>query len=191
MNPLLRTLTPRADHQICFDHSHVLVTFHRYDVDAPDTVKRGLVDMICTALEIHATLEEEIFYPAMREVQPDNEVLAKSVPEHDAMREAIASLRSMSPGDPAFDSTVFELMREVIHHVADEETVLLPEARRLLGQRLDNLGVQMARRRIALVGPRAGEIATSLGRATRPATWMLLAGAIGLGFLMNGRSRRV
>lgn len=190
MNPLMRKLTPRADHQICFDHSHVLVTFHRYDVDAPDMVKRGIVDMICTALEIHATLEEEIFYPALREVQPDNEVLAKSVPEHDAMREAIASLRRMDASDPAFDSTVFALMREVIHHVADEETVLLPEARRLLGQRLDNLGVQMAQRRLALVGPRTVEIATSLGRTIRPTTWMMLAGAVSLGFLLNGRSRR-
>src|SRR5438045_1581674 len=124
MDLALSTISPGATRMIRLDHSHVLVTFHRYKIDTNPRVKQGLLDTICTALEIHAQLEEEIFYPAIREVT-DNEAIRKSVPEHDEMRRLIAKLRGMEPTDPAYDDTVMELMRDVLHHVADEETILL------------------------------------------------------------------
>lgn len=127
-------------------------------------VKEGLVKTACAALEVHAHLEEEIFYPAVRTVTQD-EALKKSVPEHDEMRRLIAKLRAMSSTDASYDDTFMELMRDVLHHVADEETIVLPEAERLLADRLDELGVKMTKRRLQLVVPRTGEIAINLVRA--------------------------
>ena len=70
-----------------------------------------------------------------------------------------------SAADPAFDETFFTLMRHVMHHVADEETQLLPAAERLLPQQLAGLGAQMTRRRLELTAPRAPELASSLARS--------------------------
>jgi len=62
----------------------------RYKADTPDGRKRALLANACLALEVHAQLEEEIFYPALRRVISDDQVLNKSGPEHDEMRERSA-----------------------------------------------------------------------------------------------------
>jgi hypothetical protein len=157
-------LSPSVTNQIRLDHTHVLTAFHQYEIGSPARVKKGLVDNVCLAIEIHTELEEEIFYPALRAVA-DTEILRKSTPEHDEMRGLITRLRAMTVEDPAFDDTFFELMRHVMHHVADEETLLLPAAERLIPEMLPELGAQMTRRRLELAGPRAPELATSMARA--------------------------
>ncbi len=145
------------------DQTAVLATFHKYTLDTSPERKRALVNTIAAALEIHAKLEEEIFYPAMRAI--DAGLVDRSIPEHNEMKRLIAGLRSLEPTDVEYDATVMELMRDVIHHVADEETILLPEAERALADRLDELGLAMTRRRMELVAPRAGEIAVNAVRA--------------------------
>ena len=66
MTNIVSRLFPTATNMIRLDHTHVLSTFHQYKASAPARVKKGLVNTICTALEIHAQLEEEIFFPEMR-----------------------------------------------------------------------------------------------------------------------------
>lgn len=177
MKSILKKAAPKATNMIRMDHTHVLATFHRYRVDTPAHVKQGLVNMICTALEIHAQLEEEIFYPAMRAVAvSDSAIVEKSLPEHDEMKRLISKLRGMDPTEALYDDTVMELMRGVLHHVADEETTLLPDAERLLRDQLEDLGAEMTKRRLELTVPRAGEIAADTVRAI-PASSMLLAAA--------------
>ena len=192
MSKLTDSLYPSAINMIRLDHTHVMATFHQYDVDSRPTVKRGLVNTACTALEIHAQLEEEIFYPAVRAVA-ENETLRKSVPEHDEMRRLIGRLRSMEPTDSGYDETFMELMRDVLHHVADEETVVLPEAQRLLPDRLNELGAAMTRRRLELTVPRSGEIAGNLVRAMPGSTAALVGAAVSgacLAAWYGNRSRR-
>jgi hemerythrin superfamily protein len=156
----LKQLSPTITDMIRFDHSHVMVTFHQYSKDKSPTVKKALADTICDALEIHATLEEEIFYPVMRREDPQQPFIHEAEPEHDEMRRLIAELRATSGADPRHDKLVMELMRDVIHHVADEETRLLPDAEAILGkQRLSEMGAAMNRRRLQLVGPKAGKLA--------------------------------
>src|SRR5919109_94031 len=134
MNRTMTRMSPWATTMIRMDHTHALATFHRYRLDASPDKKRAVAETLCLALEIHAKLEEEIFYPAMRRFDPD--LVDKSVPEHNEMRRLIARLRELNADDPAFDTTVMELMRDVIRHVADEETTLLPDAERVLGDQL-------------------------------------------------------
>jgi hypothetical protein len=159
----------------------VLTAFHQYEIGSSERQKRGLADNVCLAIEIHAQLEEEIFYPALRLVA-DTEMLRKSTPEHDEMRGLISRLRNMPAGDVTFDDTFFELMRHVMHHVADEETLLLPAAERLIPEQLSELGARMTRRRLELAGPRAPELASSMARSIGSGTIvglgsMMLAGA--------------
>jgi hypothetical protein len=177
MTSILGKMSPTITNLIRMDHTHVLAAFHQYQADTPSRVKKGLADNICLALEVHAQLEEEIFYPALREVSPD-EVLDKSKPEHDEMRNLIARLRALQPGDPSFDQTLLDLMRAVMHHVADEETQLLPKAERLLSGQLSEMGARMNRRRLQLVGPRSGELAGSMARSMSSGTLLAAAGAV-------------
>ena len=187
---LLNSMSPPATSIIRLDHTHVLSTFHKYKVhDDPETKKR-LVKAVCIALEIHAQLEEEIFYPAMQGGPVDNALVEKSVPEHQEMRRLIADLRSMEPTDPAYDQTFMELMRDVMHHVADEETTLLPDAERLIPERLTELGAQMNRRRMELLKPRAGELAVDAVRGLPKTTILLAASAMLVGTYALRRSRR-
>ena len=109
----LNKLSPTITDMIRFDHSHVMVTFHQYTRDKRPGVKKALAETICDALEIHATLEEEIFYPVMRPRAQDHKVMDKSEPEHDQMRAVIAELRRTDPKSPRHDELVFELMRDV------------------------------------------------------------------------------
>lgn len=181
MNSVTRHLSPTATQQIRADHAHVLGTFHRYTADTSNATKQAIVNTACLALEVHAQLEEEIFYPALRAIEADGDVLAKSVPEHDRMRQLIGELRQLRAGDPAFDNTFLELMRDVLHHVADEETVLLPAAERQLADQLDELGERMTRRRMQLTLPRAGEIAVNSARAWPAGTLVAAGGALVVG----------
>lgn len=178
MNSLLTQLSPSITKMIRMDHSHVMTVFHRYKPDLAPQTKEAIVGTVSLALEIHAQLEEEIFYPALRAATHNDTVLAKSVPEHDEMRRLIGELRDMSPEDEAYDETFMSLMREVIHHVADEETTLLPEAERVLADQLSELGAQMTKRRMELAAPRAGEIATNTVRAMPTTTLLMAAGGM-------------
>jgi hypothetical protein len=186
MNNLMTRISPGATTMIRMDHTHVLATFHRYRIDASPDRKRAIGETICVALEIHAQLEEEIFYPAMRNIDPA--IVAKSVPEHDEMRSLIDRLRSTQPESPAYNEVMFELMRSVIHHVADEETTLLPDAERGLGDRmLAQLGADMTRRRFELATPHAGEIAVNTVR-TFPVATLAVGGVVALGAFLAGRA---
>jgi hemerythrin superfamily protein len=185
---LASSFAPSVTNIIRMDHTHVLTTFHQYQIDSSPQTKQALVSNACLSLEIHAQLEEEIFYPAMRSFAADSPVVSKSIPEHNEMRRLIAELRDMEPTDPNYDQTFMELMRDVMHHVADEETTLLPDAERLLGERLGELGAQMTKRRLELSAPRAGEIAMNTVRGMPTSTMVMAAGAILAGTYLARRA---
>ena len=176
MTTVLAKVAPDATDMIRADHARVLTTFHRYKTDASPATKRSLVATICLALDVHAQIEEEIFYPAMASV--DNTLVGKLIPEHDRVRSLISALRNADAADPQYDAQVMELMREVMHHVADEETLLLPQAERVLGERLGELGARMMKRRMALMAPHAGELTRHKARAMPMSTLVLPALAL-------------
>jgi hemerythrin superfamily protein len=187
----LKKLSPSITDMIRFDHSHVMVTFHQYTGDKRPSVKKALAETICDALEIHATLEEEIFYPAMRPRAANQKVMEKSEPEHMEMRRLIHELRNTDPRDSRHDELVFELMRDVQHHVADEETVLLPEAEQTMTKdRLSELGTQMTKRRLELVTPKAGKIAKNTAVGFSGSTAAVVMGVAGALFAARAFTRK-
>jgi hemerythrin superfamily protein len=183
---MIKRMSPSAVTMIRMDHTHALMTFHRYHVDTSPGRKRAIVETLSLALDIHAALEEEIFYPAMRSIDPD--LVDKSIPEHGEMKRLIGELHRMRPEDRAYDTTVMDLMREVIRHVADEETKMLPDAERVLGERrLSELGAEMTRRRMQLAAPRTTEIAVNSIRSY-PAATLAFTGMVALGGLLAARA---
>jgi hemerythrin superfamily protein len=182
---LLTRLSPSITNMIRLDHTHVMSTFHQYEVDTPPRIKKGLADTVCVSLEIHAQLEEEIFYPALRAVA-ETEVVQKSTTEHHQMRQLINQLRNLEPYDAAFDQTFFQLMNTLMHHVADEETLLLPAAERVLADRLGELGAEMTKRRMQLAVPRTGQIAGGMARSMSTGALLAAAGTLlAGGYLMT------
>ena len=185
---VLAKIAPQATDMIRADHARVLTTFHRYKTDSSAATKRALVATMCLALEVHAQLEEEIFYPAMASV--DNALVGRFIPEHDRMRSLIGELRAADAAEPQYDERVMELMREVMHHVADEETRLLPQAERVLGERLGELGARMMKRRMQLMAPHAGELTRHKARAMPMTNWLLAAGGVVAGVALFRHVRR-
>jgi hemerythrin superfamily protein len=182
-------LSPSITNLIRMDHTKVLAVFHKYEAHTVPQKKRAIVNTICLAVEIHARLEEEIFYPAIEAV--DASLVEKSVPEHEQIHRLIAILRSMEPVDESYDDVFMDLMRTIIHHVADEETVLLQKAERLLKDQLSALGAQMTTRRMKLMAPHIGELARNTTIAMPAAT--LLGGAAALlagSYLLRHRNSR-
>ncbi|OUL86288.1 hemerythrin domain-containing protein [Paraburkholderia hospita] len=181
---------PTITTMIRLDHTHVVAAFHRYGSETAWWRKRAIVTFVCRALEIHAQLEEEIFYPALAPIAPTDETLKKSRPEHDALREVIGKLRNMGPENAAYDSLFMELMRDTLHHVADEETRLLPLAERALGPELRTLGAEMTRRRLQLLGEHPVEVAVNTAGTFPVATAVLVALlACGVARLVGGNRR--
>lgn len=155
MNSLWTMLTQSATSMIRMDHRHVMNRFRKLAPDTSASECATIAHDICDALEVHAQLEEEIFYPAVRACGLELDVMDRSEHEHDEMRSLIAQVRALPPGDPQLPGRVRALMRAVLHHVADEETVVLPAADEHLADRLHELGARMTKRRLELLGLRS------------------------------------
>lgn len=173
------------------DHAAVMAQFHKITPDMADSALKARARAICAALEIHAQLEEELFYPALRMAGVQSAALDKSQPEHDSMRQLIAQVRAEEHG--AAQSTcdaLNALINAVMHHVADEETQLLPAAERLLGsERLAELGAQMRERRMALMAPRAAELGSDMALAAPGKTAAMTLAALVGGVMLLTRLR--
>jgi hemerythrin superfamily protein len=180
----LDSVTPDITRMIRLDHSHVLAAFRRFRANMSATRKQALVENVCLALEVHAQLEEEIFYPAMRQIAAAAETLEKSVPEHEEMRSQISTLRATGPLDPEYDERLRKLVRTVLHHVADEETILLPLAEELIPDELGHLGRLMTQRRIELLRPHAAQAASTTIRTFPIGAAATAAGVLAAGWLL-------
>lgn len=118
------------------DHKEVKAMFKEFESmkkgDSSDDEKGALVQRICTALTIHATIEEEIFYPAVREAIDDLDLMDEADVEHAGAKELIAQLESASPGDDHYDAKVTVLGEMIDHHVKEEEGQMFPKAKKAI-----------------------------------------------------------
>jgi hemerythrin superfamily protein len=121
------------------------------DVGA-DEDKARVVATICRELSVHAQIEEEIFYPAVRKVIEDDDLMDEAWVEQAGAKELIAQLREANPDDDLYDAKVTVLAEQIDHHVQEEEKDMFPQARR---SELDTaaLGAQMRARKAELLSP--------------------------------------
>jgi hemerythrin superfamily protein len=125
------------------DHEKVKILFREFKSADEAEEKHHIVRQAITELEIHASAEEQIFYPAVREDSPDAAAnLDESFEEHHVMKFLIDELKDMSPTDQRFDAKFTVLAENVKHHIKEEEAELFARART---GRLDlaELGMQL------------------------------------------------
>jgi hemerythrin superfamily protein len=125
--------------------------------------KEQIVEQICHALDVHAAVEEEFFYPAVEKRAGRDEKAESSVKEsyeeHSLLKTVVAELKGTSGrGDGQFDAKVKVLKDLVQHHVGEEEGVLMPRAKKLLSsEELEALGTQVENRKQELMGQSPGQ----------------------------------
>src|SRR5262249_3956201 len=137
------------------DHRQVEELFARYETQAGQAEEKdSVLRQICQALEVHAQLEEEIFYPAVRAAVAGEgqDLVAEAIEEHQTIKDLIGELEGTTVDDDAAgDSLVRQLKECVMHHVREEESQMLPQAEQLLGDQLETLGAQMQQRKDQLL----------------------------------------
>jgi hemerythrin-like domain-containing protein len=140
------------------DHEDVKDLFDQYDElaenEGSESDRQALAQQICTMLTVHATVEEELFYPAAREALKEDDLIDEAVVEHASAKDLIAQLESMQAGDDLYDAKVKVLGELIDHHVEEEEDEMFPKMRNS-GLDLQVLGVAMASRKEELLAEAA------------------------------------
>jgi len=133
------------------DHRQVEEWFGQFEKARDDQRKQTLATKICRALRVHATIEEEIFYPAFLEATDDTDLHHEAQVEHDGAKALIAQIEASGPDDDFFDAKVTVLSEMIKHHVKEEEQPggMFAEARKSKMD-LESLGAQLAARKAEL-----------------------------------------
>src|SRR5919204_5509123 len=113
------------------DHREVEELFDQFERATGDTTRKGEVaNQIVRELSIHAAIEEEVFYPAVRDAVPDGEGLVDhSLEEHQEVKELLAELEKMDPADSGFHQKMEKVISDVKEHVQEEEGEMFPKLR--------------------------------------------------------------
>jgi len=135
------------------DHRQVEDWFEQFEKTRSDERKSRLAAQICKALEVHATLEEEIFYPAFLEATEEEDLHHEAQIEHNGAKQLIAEIEGSGPEDDYYDARVKVLSEMIEHHVNEEEKRdgMFAKARQS-EMDLDALGEQLAARKAELEG---------------------------------------
>ena len=136
------------------DHADVKKLFKEYeklaDAEADGEERQALAEQICDMLTVHATIEEEIFYPAAREAEVESDLLDEAEVEHAAAKDLIAQIRDMAADDDLYDAKVKVLGEYVDHHVQEEEGEMFPKCRKA-DMDLAELAQQLSERKAELM----------------------------------------
>ena len=143
------------------DHTEVHKLFKQYerlaDAQADSSDRQALAEEICMKLTMHATAEEEIFYPAARGAGIDSDLLDEAEVEHASAKDLIAQIRAMSPDEDLYDAKVKVLGEYIDHHVREEEEEMFPKCRKS-DMDLADLAAQLAERKAQLLAEAAEEV---------------------------------
>jgi iron-sulfur cluster repair protein YtfE (RIC family) len=134
------------------DHKRVQKLFKEFGkADRSDgEALQEIVETACMELQIHAMVEEEIFYPAVRARLPQEKLqllLNKPEVEHEAAEDIIAKLQELEPDDEMYTAYFTVLSEQVKHHIKEEEKTLFPEVKKHTGIDLTQLAADMRQRR--------------------------------------------
>ena len=156
---------PNATQMIRQDHKKVEGLFKKFEQTQGSQAKRRLAENAMAELEVHAALEEEIFYPAVKkEVDDGSSMVQEAIEEHQTVKQLISKLKGMEEADEEFESQFSQLMENVQHHVEEEESEMLPKVEESELD-LNSLGQQMAQRKQQMQnGGRATKKASNASR---------------------------
>jgi len=134
------------------DHRQVEQWFGQFEKTKSSERKLDLAQKICMALKVHATIEEEIFYPAFLEATEDKEMHHEAEVEHNGAKKLIAEIEGSDPDDDYYDAKVKVLSEMIKHHVKEEEQRggMFAEAKQS-DMDLETLGQQLKARKLELM----------------------------------------
>lgn len=140
--------------QLKADHEAVSHLFAEYEKTHSVRNKKALVAQICTALSVHAQIEEEIFYPAVKTALKDKLLVPEAKVEHAGVKDLIAQLKGVEPDGEMYDAKVKVLSEYVKHHVKEEQNEMFLKVK---ASSLDlfELGARMAARKDDLLAQAA------------------------------------
>lgn len=121
-NEIIRNLTE--------DHKKVKKAFRDFEKLDPHEDQAQcdpLVKQTCAELEVHAALEEELFYPAVRSCLGDEALVDEAEIEHMVLKNLISQLKGMSPEDEKLATTFKVLGEYAKHHIQEEEGEIFPQ----------------------------------------------------------------
>jgi hypothetical protein len=157
------------------DHKRVKALFDQFEKAKDRRTKKRIVTEALEELSIHATLEEELFYPAVRDAIKDTEgIMEEADEEHHVAKVLIAELEAMDGTESHYDAKFLVLAENVRHHIKEEEKEMLPKAQKAHLD-LDALGEEMFSRKEELqrdglpVTAEADMVAKSQGQGDSPA----------------------
>ena len=161
--------TKRSESDACSlldaDHRKVKKMFKSYEeltrshAASIDQKKRDLANEICMELTIHTKLEEEIFYPALRDAIKETDLLEEAEVEHASAKELISQIQQADSTDEKFDALVTVLGEYIDHHVKEERNEIFPKARAARGLDLVQMRDQLEARKEEVTGEMAGATA--------------------------------
>ena len=132
------------------DHKLVAGLFEDFEKTQSDKRKMDTVAQFCKELTVHAQIEEEIFYPAVKAALKDHELVPEATVEHAAVKDLIAAVEGKAPFGEMYDAKVKVMGEFVKHHVKEEEKEMFAKARKT-DLDLKALGDQMAARKEELM----------------------------------------
>ena len=149
---------PLALELLTTDHRKVEDLFAQYEdgKDGDEGARRELAERICAELKVHTQVEEELFYPWLRENLDDDdmEMVEEAQVEHNGAKDLIEQIEGASDIDEEYNAKVKVLGEYVKHHVNEEENGIFPKVSDQQ-EELDELGQEMAARK--------GELAEEMG----------------------------
>ena len=127
------------------DHREVEGLFDQFEQAKGDTERKAqIAQEIIRELSIHAAIEEEVFYPAVREATGDEGLVEHSLEEHQEVKELLADLDKMEPSDPRFHPKMQKVIADVKEHVDEEEAQMFPKFRDAISSvQLEEIGRQL------------------------------------------------
>ena len=131
-------------------HREVEALFGKVSKAEKPTQRRDLANEIAAKLEVHTTIEEELFYPAYREgskTKKGEDLTLEAYEEHHVVKMVLAELPKVDPAAENFEAKMTVLKELIEHHVEEEEKEMFPDAEKKLGkEELEDLGAQMEER---------------------------------------------
>jgi hemerythrin superfamily protein len=134
------------------DHKRVSGLFEDFEKTRSAAKKKALVAKICEELTVHTTLEEEIFYPAVKAALKDKELVPEAHVEHASVKDLIAQVEGVEPDGEMYDARVKVMGEFVKHHVKEEQNEMFPKAAARTRLDLVQLRDEMLARKEQLMG---------------------------------------
>ena len=135
------------------DHKKVKTLFKEFEEHHREKDADGAAEsatQICNELSVHASLEEELFYPEVRKAMKDGELINEAEVEHASAKELIAQIESMDGSEEKFAATVTVLGEYIDHHVKEEQNEIFPQAKKAKVD-MNALGEKMMERKQELL----------------------------------------